>query len=198
MNFDFEKNINLLDKRYFVREWKHSIAILRNDFPNEFKDILEILNNFELFASDITKAGGRKSPIASKIDSKFYDRDWEEKEFDIKIQVDDLNHDTPTHKIDCYKNRIALEVEWNNKDPFFDRDLNNFRLLHELEVISVGVIVTRCRELQDIFKELGKGASYGSSTTHTDKLIPRIEGKGAGGCPLLVIGISKDTYSKDI
>jgi len=33
--------------------------------------------------------------------------------------------DSPTHKVDCYKNRIALELEWNNKDPFFDRDLNN-------------------------------------------------------------------------
>ena len=22
---------------------------------------------------------------------------------------------------------IALEIEWNNKDPFFDRDLENFK-----------------------------------------------------------------------
>lgn len=32
-------------------------------------------------------------------------------------------------KVDCYKNRVALEVEWNNKPPFFDRDLNIFRLI---------------------------------------------------------------------
>jgi hypothetical protein len=33
----------------------------------------------------------------------------------------------PTHKIDNFKNRIGLEVEWNNKTEFYDRDLNNFR-----------------------------------------------------------------------
>ena len=62
---------------------------------------------------------------------------------------------TPTHKVDCYKNRVALEVEWNNKDLFYDRDLNNFRLLFELRAIDVGLIFTRCDELQDIFDELG-------------------------------------------
>jgi restriction endonuclease BglII len=56
--------------------------------------------------------------------------------------VDDIEHAAPTHKVDCYKNRVALEVEWNNKDPFFDRDLNNFRLLFELRAIDVGVIIT--------------------------------------------------------
>ena len=30
------------------------------------------------------------------------------------------------------KNGFGLEIEWNNKDPFFDRDLNNFRLLFDL------------------------------------------------------------------
>jgi Restriction endonuclease BglII len=32
------------------------------------------------------------------------------------------------------RGRVGLEIEWNNKDPFFDRDLNNFRLLFELRV----------------------------------------------------------------
>ena len=56
---------------------------------------------------------------------------------------------------------MALELEWNNKDPFFDRDLNNFRLLFELRAIDVGVIVTRATELQAVFDQLGKGSSYG-------------------------------------
>jgi hypothetical protein len=38
---------------------------------------------------------------------------------------------------------IALEIEWNNKDPFFDRDLENFKRLHAEGAISVGVIITR-------------------------------------------------------
>lgn len=116
------------------------------------------------------------------------------KNFDTKLVIDAIEHDTPTHKIDCYKNRIALDIEWNNKDPFYDRDLNNYRLLHDRGAISAAVIVTRCDELQDIFTNLGKGASYGASTTHMSKLLPRIEGGSGGGCPILVFGITKKLY----
>jgi hypothetical protein len=90
-----------------------------------------------------------------------------------------------------------LEIEWNNKDPFFDRDLNNFRLLFDLRAISVGVIITRSDELQYIFNKLDKGTSYGASTTHISKLIPRIEGGGGAGCPLLVFGITKNQYDEN-
>lgn len=48
----------------------------------------------------------------------------------------------------CFKERVGLEIEWNNKDPFFDRDLNNFRLLFDLRVIDAGVIITRASHLQ--------------------------------------------------
>ena len=59
-----------------------------------------------------------------------------EKEFQTQVVVDEHTMDTPTHKIDCFRNSIALEIEWNNKDPFYDRDLNNFRLLFDLRAIS--------------------------------------------------------------
>ena len=66
-----------------------------------------------------------------------------------------------------------------------------------LGAISVGVIITRCDDLQDVFVELGRGASYGASTTHMSKLLPRIEGGGGSGCPILVFGISKKLYLED-
>jgi len=121
-----------------------------------------------------------------------------EKDFSTQLVVDDTVMDSPTHKVDCYKNRVALEIEWNNKDPFFDRDLNNFRLLFELRAISVGVIITRCDELQTIFDSLGRGHSYGASTTHMSKLLPRIQGGSGGGCPLLVFGITSKLYIEDV
>jgi len=92
---------------------------------------------------------------------------------------------------------VALEIEWNNKDPFFDRDLNNFRLLFDLRAIDVGVIVTRGTELQQIFMRLGKGSSYGASTTHHEKLVPRLDGGGGGGCPILTFAISDQIYVED-
>lgn len=178
-------------ENYEVHEYKHACAILHQDFPEQWNEIMEVLTNFRLKESDIMAPGGRKSPIASAIDDRFYEMGWHEKEFKTKIVIDDVEKDTPTHKVDCVKGRVALDIEWNNKDPFFDRDLNNFRLLFDRDAISVAVIITRCSDLQDVFNRLGKGASYGASTTHMRKLLPRIDGLGAGGCPVLVFGISK-------
>lgn len=184
-------------KMYEIHEWKHACAILQNDFPSEWNDIIEVLTEFRLYKSWLTQGGGRKSKISDFIDKFLYDRGWEEKDFSTKVVVDEMTMDTPTHKIDCYKNRIALEIEWNNKDPFYDRDLNNFRLLFDLRAISVGIIITRCDNLQDIFNDLGRGQSFGASTTHMSKLLPRIEGGGGSGCPILVFGISKNLYIED-
>jgi len=186
----------LVDK-YEVKEWRHALAILTADFPNEWADIVAVLSDFRLCHSFISQGGGRKSKVSEWIDNQLYMRGWVEKKFDTKVQVDNVEMASPTHGVDCFKNRVALEIEWNNKDPFFDRDLNNFRLLFDLRTISVGVIVTRCDALQEIFKSLNRGASYGASTTHMSKLLPRIEGGSGGGCPLLVFGIKPETYDEN-
>lgn len=182
---------------YEIYEWKHATAILKHDFPDEWNDIVDMLRAFRLCNSWIVRGGGNKSELAKWVDNFLGGRGWVEKQFTTAVIVDSSKLESPTHKVDCYKNRIALELEWNNKDPFFDRDLNNFRLLFDLRAISVGVILTRCDELQDIFNSLGRGSSFGNSTTHMSKLLPRIEGGGGAGCPLIVIGISKKLYAED-
>jgi hypothetical protein len=182
---------------YEVREWQHACAILTQDFAEEWRDICEVLTAFRLQKSWITVGGGRKSKVSEAMDTALYARGWEERKFDTKIVIDKTSIESPTHSVDCFKNKVALEIEWNNKDPFYDRDLNNFRLLFELRAVSAGVIITRCDELQEIFDGLNRGKSYGSSTTHMQKLLPRIQGGGAGGCPLLVFGISKKLYVED-
>jgi Restriction endonuclease BglII len=184
-------------EHYEVHEWQHACAILNVDFPMEWRDILDTLSEFRFNRSWISVGGGRKSKVSEAIDAMLYARGWVEKHFDTEILVDGISMESPTHSVDCFKNRVALEIEWNNKDPFFDRDLNNFRLLFELRAVSVGVIVTRCDDLQEIFESLGRGQSYGASTTHMSKLLPRIQGGGGGGCPLLVFGIKKDLYVED-
>jgi hypothetical protein len=184
-------------EHYEVHEWKHACAILKHDFPGEWEDIVAVLTQFRLLRSQLMKGGGSKSDVSKSIDRFLYDRGWIERQFATTIKVDDTEVDSPTHKVDCFKGRVALEIEWNNKDPFFDRDLNNFRLLFDLRVISVGVIITRCDDLQEIVKDLGRGSSFGASTTHMSKLLPRIRGGGGAGCPLLVFGISKKLYVED-
>ena len=144
-----------IKKNYDILEWKHAITILKGDFPKEWDDLIKVLKDFKLKKSWIEVGGGRKSKVATWLDSQLSEKGWIEKSFDTKVTVDQEVMESPTHKVDCFKNRVALEIEWNNKDPFFDRDLNNFRLLFDLRAISVGIIITRCDELQNIFDNLG-------------------------------------------
>jgi hypothetical protein len=184
---------------YDVHEWRNAAGVLATAHPNEWRDILDVLQAFTFKRSEILQGGGRKSIIAERIDMFLAGRGWKETRFATKIRVDDEERDSPTHKVDCFKGRVGLEIEWNNKDPFFDRDLNNFRLLFDLRVIEAGVIITRASRLQAIFKSLGKKVAdkYGASTTHMDKLLPRLEGGGGGGCPILAFGITERKYVED-
>lgn len=185
-------------QHFEVYEWRHASAILESDFNEEWGDLCDVLPKFRLCKSYIVKGGGNKSEISKWFDLHLNDqRGWAERKFETSVVVDGNSVHSPTHSVDCFKNRVALEIEWNNKDPFYDRDLNNFRLLFDLRVISVGIIVTRSDALQTIFNSLGRGSSYGQSTTHMSKLLPKIEGGGAGGCPVLVFGVKDTLYDQN-
>jgi hypothetical protein len=183
-----------VQQRIECHEWRNAAAVLREAHPVEWDDVIEMLRQFTLPKTWITNPGGNKTKISAWVDEFLGSRGWTETRFETAILVDEVRRDSPTHKVDCFKNSVGLEVEWNNKDPFYDRDLKNFRLLFELRAIEVGIIFTRCDELQQIFNDLGRGSSYGMSTTHMAKLLPRLEGGSGGGCPLLVFGISAQTY----
>lgn len=192
-----------IDAKFKTFDWRNGLTIVQTVHPKEWNDVCELLTKFILKRSHLSAKGkGNKSEMAGMLDSELYGRGWVEKSFDTKIVVDGVERPTPTHSVDCFTGRIALEIEWNNKDPFFDRDLNNFRLLYDLHVIDVGIIVTRTTELQKWlntnYKLFDKApGTYGGSTTHEDKLIPRILGGGAGGCPVVVFAIKAEAYEDD-
>jgi hypothetical protein len=195
--------------KFRIEERRHACAIMAVDFPSELGELVGCLRGFQLLRSEIIAEGGGKTKIANRIDTYLKARGWQEKSTEVKMTVDGAPRQFDTHKVDLCKNRVAVEVEWNNKDPFFSRDLNAFRLLHDLGVISVGVLITRSDELQNIFDDLGWlydkkygrwkriGDKYGASTTHWGKLMPRVEAGGNGSCPLLLVGIRPKCYKND-
>lgn len=194
-------------ENYAVKEWRHASSILQADFPELLDELCDVLVRFRLKKSEVVVGGGSKTKIAGWIDGELRKKGWNEKQFKTAFMVDDRRIDSPTHKVDCYKateaGGIGFEIEWNNKDPFFDRDLNNFRLLFELRTISVGIILTRAEDLKDLFRELTEkglkpASSFGESTTHWGKLLPRIEGGAGGGCPILALGITQKLYTEDV
>ena len=194
-----------LHEFYEVHEWRNPCAILSVAYPAEWTDIVEVLRTFRLLRRDIGEKGikgGGKSKISIRLDRMLRARGWQEKSFETKIVVGDRSArqeiDSPTHKVDSFKGKVALELEWNNKTEFYDRDLNNFRLLFELRVADVCVIITRCDELQEIFDGLGRGSSYGQTTTILSKLKRKLDGGAGGGCPVLAIGMRKSLYIDDV
>lgn len=67
--------------------------------------------------------------------------------------MDGREREATSHEVDHVKSfanyTCALEIEWNNKDPFFDRDLESFKRLHTDGALSLGIIVTRGVSLQE-------------------------------------------------
>ncbi len=181
-------------RKFEVHEWRNALPLISTHRPAEWAEVLDVLSRFVLWRSFITRPGGNKSKAAKWLDNQLLGYGWIEKKFDTRIIVDSESKDVPTHKVDCFKNSVALEVEWSNKDPFFDRDLNNFRLLFDLRTVDVGIVVTRGEELTPILKRLRPGTTYGEATTHMSKLLPKLHGGGAGGCPVIVFGISAGAY----
>lgn len=196
--------------RYHIEERWHACAVLSVDCRAELADILACLEQFVLLRSEVEEGGKNKTKITDRVEGFLKARDWLERSIKVSRKVNDVTKETETHKVDFFKGRVAFEMEWNSKDSVFSRDLNAFRLLHELGVISVGVIITRMDGLQDIFDRLPDvwdaknkkmqniGSKYGASTTHWGKLIPKIEGGGGGTCPLLLIGITSECYRDDL
>lgn len=77
---------------------------------------------------------------------------WPKHTFVITKTVDGVPKESMSHEVDHVRRTdrgvVALEIEWNNKDPFFDRDLENFKRLHAEGAINAGVLITRGASLQ--------------------------------------------------
>lgn len=201
--------LDLFD-RYDFRSYGHAMEILADAFPDEWKEIYDALAHFSITKAELKKAGGNKSPIPPKFDDALIPLGWEEIKItgDLHVKIyprggkkgtfsskpfkeQTIKHWIDGHNIDFVKNRVAFDLEWNSKDQTFDRDLLAMRTYFDCGLIDVGIIVTRDEGLNEIFKSLGLMGKYGASTTWMGKLVPRLESRRNGGCPILAIGIKK-------
>jgi hypothetical protein len=202
-----EPSVSGLPGGYRYGETRYADLILRDAFPERYQDLVEVLTEFRIDIKELLVGGGGRASMTSRFDALLRDRGWGKRIITIAKLIDDrMIHSTRGHEIDMFGPGsadddypgIAVEMEWNNKDPFFDRDLLNFMALHREGALAVGVIVTRGPMFQSYAGPVIKtGASsphlkYGQSTTHWDKIVPRINLGGGGECPLLVIGIEPD------
>lgn len=142
----------LQQQSFELRFVSHSAAILVGDFQSAAADIEAALSTLELPISEIIGSGGGETQFTQRLRRALAARGWPKHVFEITKTVDGQARQSTSHEIDhvhrCAAGVIALEIEWNNKDPFFDRDLENFKRLHAEGAISIGVLITRGASLQ--------------------------------------------------
>jgi hypothetical protein len=134
----------------------HALSILSVDFPTALTELESVLVETAIPIDEIVGSGGGEAAGTQRTRRALAKLGWVGMNFEIKKIVNGVEKESISHAIDHVKQfdqgTIALEIEWNNKDPFFDRDLENFKRLHAEGAISLGVIITRGASLQAVLR----------------------------------------------
>ncbi|WP_328703553.1 BglII/BstYI family type II restriction endonuclease [Actinomyces sp. zg296] len=116
------------------------VFIVRATNPNLFDELVKALNDFEILSKDLLLAGGQESTLARRFNEGFRSLGWREARVDTDIELKlrimpykPAGETKPTVtsspvsnkgcKVDNFKGRVALDLEWNAKDGNLDRDI---------------------------------------------------------------------------
>lgn len=209
--------------RWEFLETGSAAAVLRSVCPQEWADIVDVLDKFALDPRFWLKAGGNRGDVAKAIDDMFGARGWMERRVDLHTQgilyakggseVGRLPVvEQEGYLVDNFKGRVALDVEWNAKDGNLDRDLSAYRSWHEAGVIAAAVLITQDRlslkalaerlwsEHQATLAEDQRNPKLPidlgtSTTTNLEKAALRVRRGVMGTCPLLVVAATEATWN---
>ena len=144
----------LIEKGFQVVYQAHAKAILSSDFPDAAGELESALLEATIPIEEIIAGGGGEAKGTQRLRRALAAKHWLKTTFVVEKRINNVPRESQSHEVDHVRafpdgSRIALEIEWNNKDPFFDRDLENFKRLHADGAISAGVIVTRGKSLHE-------------------------------------------------
>lgn len=150
----------LRDRGFDILALHHAEAIISNDMPDAEAELEEALLGLDIPIVEIVGGGGGEAGSTQRLRHELARNGWAKRNIRVRKLVrwtDDAEERevaSLSHEIDHVKSFgpynwiFALEIEWNNKDPFFDRDLENFKRLHAEGAVSIGAIVTRGQSFQ--------------------------------------------------
>jgi hypothetical protein len=219
-----------LQDRYEWLESGNAAAILHAVASYEFEDFLYVLDDFALHPNEWLRSGGNKGDLTDALDQRFRSLGWQETRIDFEVKGF-LHTDfhakgtrtegrtieevpaiyAPGYRVDNFKGRMIVDIEWNAKDGNLDRDLSAYRAWHENGLIDGAVIITKDRlSLLGLARALWSDyqASLPDSlrnpklpidlTTSTTTTISNAEDRllrgGAGTCPVLIVGVSERSW----
>lgn len=144
----------LKEKGFEIEFHAHARSILLGEFSAPLAELAGVLDHLELPITEIIGSGGGETKFTQRTRKSLAELGWKKHNFEITKVVDGIPRESTSHEVDHVRRvrgvgTLACEIEWNNKDPFFDRDLENFKRLHAEGAISVGILITRGQSLQD-------------------------------------------------
>ena len=159
----------LRDLGFEVEATSHAEAIMLHDFPDLIGELEGALEQTSIPITEIIGGGGGEAKVTQRLRRSLAALQWTKHNFELKKTVDGVAKESISHEIDHVRRTangvFALEIEWNNKDPFFDRDLENFKRLHAEGAISLGAIVTRGSAMQSEMRERVEAFAVGRGIT---------------------------------
>ncbi|NTZ91504.1 BglII/BstYI family type II restriction endonuclease [Agrobacterium tumefaciens] len=158
----FEK---LVERGFQIEFLSHAKAILSVDFAEAVQELEGALLGATIPVEEIIAGGGGEAKGTQRLRRALNEIGWPKTEFVVERRINGVPRESQSHEVDHVRtfpdgSRIALEIEWNNKDPFFDRDLENFKRLHADGAISIGIIVTRGKTLHDNMRAIVRRFLY--------------------------------------
>jgi Restriction endonuclease BglII len=140
-------------RKFQVEFHSHAEAILTHDFPEVLDELWGALDALTIPIEEIIAGGGGEAKGTQRLRKSLTKLGWPKTTFTVRKIINTVEREAVSHIVDHCRTLpegvVALEIEWNNKDPFFDRDLENFKRLHADGAISVGILVTRGRDLHE-------------------------------------------------
>ncbi len=163
-------------KGFQVEFHSHARAILLTDFAAPMRELVDVLGGTTIPIEEIVASGGGEAKGTQRLRKALVAKGWKKGRFKISKVINGQEKESTTHEVDHVRptseGTLALEIEWNNKDPFFDRDLENFKRLHAEGAVSAGILVTRGASLQANLKTLVRRFADQKAINSFDDLRP--------------------------
>ncbi|MBN9303877.1 MULTISPECIES: BglII/BstYI family type II restriction endonuclease [unclassified Devosia] len=128
-------------KGFEVMTLHHAEAIITHDMQEAATDLERVLLDLAIPITELVGGGGGETQGTQRMRRGLAESGWTKRnvtvrkyvkwgDADKEREIASLSHEIDHVKIFGDEKVFALEIEWNNKDPFFDRDLENFKRLH--------------------------------------------------------------------
>lgn len=111
----------LKGRGFQIETLSHAEAILAGDFPEVAEEIEAILLASQIPIEEIIGSGGGETKGTQRLRRALLDKGWRKHNFTVQRVIDGRPLKSRSHEIDHIRDfpggTVALEIEWNNKEP---------------------------------------------------------------------------------